>query len=275
MTPPTRRNELCPCGSGERFKHCCGDFTAAPPTSDRTSVEPFLGLRDRIFVEPGFLSEQECSSLVEVAGRLHREEAAVTRENPQGLVTEHSTYRQTTLIKSFDEPSAFLPTVARAFREHVEPAFAVQVEWFEWPDVLLYGAGGRYDVHTDADLPDRESSGWRRVMDRDISLLLYLNDTYTGGELVFPARETTIRPQTGMLVAFPSDHRFAHAAMPVTSGTRYVIVSWAAVTGSPRIHRRRRLNVIYPHRTMLPDHLPLQHVAGAGYLIEPRNPEQK
>jgi hypothetical protein len=74
-----------------------------------------------------------------------------------------------------------------------------------------------------------------------------------------------------MLVAFPSDHRFAHAALPVTGGRRYVIVTWAAVLGSPRVHERRRLQVVYPDRRTLPSGLPLRHIEGAGYVIMPRN----
>mgnify|MGYP000629802677 CR=1 FL=1 len=105
----------------------------------------------------------------------------------------------------------FLPLIARALREHVEPGYQRRVEWFEWPDVLLYRAGGRYDLHTDADLRDKGTGVWHRVMDRDFSVLIYLNDDFAGGQLAFPRRGETIRPETGMLVAFPSDHRFAHA----------------------------------------------------------------
>ena len=44
-----------------------------------------------------------------------------------------------------------------------------------------------------------------------------------------------IKPRPGMLLAFPSDHRYLHAALPTVSGIRYVIVSWAAVLGSKRV----------------------------------------
>lgn len=265
----SRRNEPCPCGSGKRFKRCCGEFERGlkPETS---FVSPNLTAADRVLVVPGFLDRGECARLTNLAGKLKAEEGAVTRERDGQLVTEQSAYRVTTVIKTFDVPEIFVPIVARALREHVEPEFDKKIEWFEWPDVLFYRPGGRYDVHTDADLRDKESRRWRRVMDRDFSLLIYLNDEFIGGQLEFPERGQTIRPQAGMLVAFPSDHRFAHAALPVESGSRYVIVSWAAAIGSPRVLTRRRLLAIYPDREILPDDLPLQRIEGAGYCIRPR-----
>src|SRR5580692_636146 len=30
MTAPLRRNEPCPCGSGRKYKHCCGKTGAVP-----------------------------------------------------------------------------------------------------------------------------------------------------------------------------------------------------------------------------------------------------
>ena len=70
---------------------------------------------------------------------------------------------------------------------------------------------------------------------RDFASIVYLNDDYEGGELHLVEQNYTIKPKPGMLVAFPSDHKFLHAALPTTSGIRYVIVSWAGIVGSPRV----------------------------------------
>jgi hypothetical protein len=42
-----------------------------------------------------------------------------------------------------------------------------------------------------------------------------------------------------MLVWFPSDFRYMHMAKLVTSGRRYVIVSWAAASGVERVQLER------------------------------------
>ncbi len=116
---------------------------------------------------------------------------------------------------------------------------------FEWPDILHYGPGGRYDLHADAETRDPQTGEWVRVLERDYSLLIYLNDEFTGGAIEFPNFGYRVQPRRGMLVAFPSDHRYAHAALPVESGTRFVIVSWAAAVGSPRLHDGVRVGVVY------------------------------
>ncbi|MCA9540819.1 MAG: 2OG-Fe(II) oxygenase, partial [Myxococcales bacterium] len=50
----------------------------------------------------------------------------------------------------------------------------------------------------------------------------------------FPRLGCRVQPRKGMLVAFPSDHRYEHAAEPTESGRRYALVSWAALRGTAR-----------------------------------------
>jgi predicted 2-oxoglutarate/Fe(II)-dependent dioxygenase YbiX len=126
--------------------------------------------------------------------------------------------------------------VARAFGERIIPQ-TVAIDWYEQPQLLRYGPGGFYVYHADA--YDYEEGRWHKAADRDISLLLYINDEYTGGELEFPSLSYTLRPRAGMLVWFPSDFRYLHMAKVVTSGRRYAIVSWAAASGVERVKSER------------------------------------
>jgi len=125
--------------------------------------------------------------------------------------------------------------VREAYLRHVAPHFGVEIEWFELPEILRYGPGGEYKPHADAEEWRGEGAGWMRGVDRDLSVLIYLNDGYGGGQIDFPNFRMQLPPQRGMLVAFPSDHRYLHAARPVTSGVRLVVVSWAKAKGSPTV----------------------------------------
>lgn len=116
--------------------------------------------------------------------------------------------------------------------------YDVDFEWYERPQILRYPPGGKYNQHADADHWAAERSEWVRAHDRDFSVLLYLNDEYEGGEVTLINQNFTVKPRPGMLLAFPSDHRYLHAALPTTSGIRYVIVTWAAVIGSKRVHKQ-------------------------------------
>ena len=65
---------------------------------------------------------------------------------------------------------------------------------------------------------------------RQLSVLLQLNDDYSGGELVFPRQDVTLAPKAGNVIVFPSGFCFPHVANKVTRGTKYVVVSWLSCT---------------------------------------------
>jgi predicted 2-oxoglutarate/Fe(II)-dependent dioxygenase YbiX len=124
------------------------------------------------------------------------------------------------------------------FTDHIEPFFGQRVEWWEKPQLLRYLPGGRYGAHADAEhwIAGEGGQGeWKRTLDRDISVLLYMNGAFTGGNLYFPNQQYLLRPRTGLLVAFPSTHLFKHEAQITESGVRYVMVSWAASEGVARV----------------------------------------
>jgi hypothetical protein len=64
---------------------------------------------------------------------------------------------------------------------------------------------------------------------RDYTGIAYLNDDFTGGELVFPELDIVIAPRPGLLVGFPSNHEFVHAVPKVLSGKRYSLPLWFTV----------------------------------------------
>jgi predicted 2-oxoglutarate/Fe(II)-dependent dioxygenase YbiX len=88
--------------------------------------------------------------------------------------------------------------------------------YHEGYSLLKYSGGEEYKLHYD-------TSG---VMGRVISAICYLNDDYEGGEIEFPNFNVKIKPQPGMLILFPSSFPYAHIAHPVTSGTKYALVTW-------------------------------------------------
>ena len=86
--------------------------------------------------------------------------------------------------------------------------------------LLRYQEGGFFKEHVDV-TRDHPVLGHRRL-----SVVLFCNDDYEGGNLVFPRQGVTIEPETGLMVMFPSGFTHPHEVEPVASGTRYTIVSW-------------------------------------------------
>ena len=100
-----------------------------------------------------------------------------------------------------------------AYREKYQ---FVYIQDAECCDLLKYEPGEEYTVHSDY-APNKK---------RVVSGLIYLNEDFEGGELEFPLLNFTYKPKAGDLVLFPSNYIYAHAAKPVTSGTRYCVVTF-------------------------------------------------
>jgi hypothetical protein len=82
--------------------------------------------------------------------------------------------------------------------------------------LLRYQTGQKYGAHYDGST----KSG------RSVSPILYINDDYEGGELEFVHHGIKIKPKAGSLYLFPANYAYAHIAHPVTSGTKYAIVTF-------------------------------------------------
>ena len=83
-------------------------------------------------------------------------------------------------------------------------------------ELLEYKTGGFYKEHLD----------FSENTPRSISCSFILNDDYEGGEFAFFNRELTYKLKKGSCIMFPSNFMYPHEIMPVTSGTRYSIITW-------------------------------------------------
>lgn len=83
-------------------------------------------------------------------------------------------------------------------------------------DILKYSSGDKYNSHYDGPT----------ITGRSVSILIYLNDNYSGGEIEFDFFDLKIKPTAGSMIIFPSNYAYRHTAHPVIDGEKYVIVSW-------------------------------------------------
>ena len=133
----------------------------------------------------------------------------------------------------------------------VEPFYNVKIRDWEPLQLLHYGTGGHYIPHVDAETLYTDEDGlelWEKTLDRDISVVYFLNDDFEGGELFFPNLDLLIKPEAGTLVCFPSDHNYIHGVKPVTSGRRYSVVTWMRVKGMPSVDEINQMTMDEYHR---------------------------
>jgi Rps23 Pro-64 3,4-dihydroxylase Tpa1-like proline 4-hydroxylase len=72
-------------------------------------------------------------------------------------------------------------------------------------------------------LPAHQDQG---VSTRVLSVLLYLNDDYEGGEITFRHSGLTFKPEPGSVLFFPSNFLYVHEVAPITKGPRYALPNW-------------------------------------------------
>lgn len=225
---PPGRLDPCYCGSGERYQHCCGNPGHTRPPSG-------------IHVLDNFLSAAECQAMLDlIAGKATDPYKML---NPDGTVIPDPTRVCERVVFGADQ-HILDDLVRRAWRDVIIPATGTGLAWFEEPQLLKYNKGGFYYYHADDAYMVVKENAWRKAVDRDLSLLIYLSEDFTGGELHFNRLDYSLHPKAGMLVWFPSDMRYQHAARPVESGTRYAIVSWAAARGIERVQEARTTRAI-------------------------------
>lgn len=98
----------------------------------------------------------------------------------------------------------------------LEP-LAQETSWL----LLKYDKGHFFNNHTD------DGFGFTRT----VSAVIFANDNYQGGELVFDRLGVTIRPVFGEMLIFPSSYPFAHSVKPVLEGIKYSLVNWYTFSG--------------------------------------------
>jgi hypothetical protein len=88
--------------------------------------------------------------------------------------------------------------------------------------IIRYQEGGFFRPHQDSIWqPNRQQ--------RTITVIVYLNDDYEGGNLVFADRQMNIQPAIGDVVIFPCGPEYIHLSRPIMSGTKYALTLWPLV----------------------------------------------
>jgi len=72
-------------------------------------------------------------------------------------------------------------------------------------------------------MPEHSDNGYTS---RILSLIVYLNDDYHGGELIFKNFDLNIKPNAGSVLCFPSAFVYLHEVKKITNGIRYSYPVW-------------------------------------------------
>jgi hypothetical protein len=123
------------------------------------------------------------------------------------------------LVKLNSDTYGILETYARAAKNCAEELFNCTLK-FRKPALVRCIAGMHQpELHTNKQNLDgylKEGIG-----DGDLSAVMYLNDDFEGGELVFPQHDVRVTPTAGRIVIYPGDNAYLHYVDQVTAGVRW------------------------------------------------------
>jgi prolyl 4-hydroxylase len=175
---------------------------------------------------PNFLSHEECDKIIQLSqNKLFPSKVYSATDD----VLSDNTRKSEQCWLDDNDPliSNLSNRVKNATKTHNNPTEHLQV--------VKYENGGFFTPHYDA--CDGDSAFCER-MDGKLgprlwTLLIYLNDDYTGGETVFPKINKSVHPQKGKAVLFKNvdDNGSVikesfHGGNPVTSGQKWIANKW-------------------------------------------------
>jgi hypothetical protein len=173
----------------------------------------------RILLSENTLSSKECRFLIDLYDRYS--ELSPRRDYSRRPLLHYYTLRDVD-----SELARWVYGVSLRCKEKIEVDLRTPELFVESLFLACLLSGDSHIPH--ADNERREHGRWapNHTPQRDYTGLVYLNENFTGGELVFPDRDVVIIPKPGLLVGFPSNHKFVHAVPKVLSGKRYSLPVW-------------------------------------------------
>jgi Rps23 Pro-64 3,4-dihydroxylase Tpa1-like proline 4-hydroxylase len=130
-------------------------------------------------------------------------------------------------IKSGDLPKNIFDMLQKVFRivyEKSKSTYGVDIQPGEKKAIHLvkFDKGFYLEPHEDT-LSDESLH---------IASVYYINDDYTGGEIVFPQHNLTIKPSPNSLIIFPGNENYVHQVIEIRDRPRYSSALWLQFTGS-------------------------------------------
>ncbi|MBS0386336.1 MAG: 2OG-Fe(II) oxygenase [Proteobacteria bacterium] len=195
----------------------------SPPALKQHAAAP------RLFTAENFLPNAACEWLIQQGGeRLHR---ALVRTGSTSS-SEEEGRTNSVAGSSMLEPDL----VMQLARLRIAAAIGQSVSQLEPTNILHYDVGQEYKPHYDIirpeDLHDFEAD-LRAHGQRLVTVLVYLNEGYEGGETGFPRLERRFKGKPGDALIFWNlsaagdlERDSLHAGLPVTRGEKWLLSQW-------------------------------------------------
>jgi len=204
-------------------------YRARPELKKIDNISAIIGTGiDNIKVVEDFISDEDCKTALDIINNLPVNFEA-THSYP---IHNHREYRG-----PYKNENEFGERMGEKMKDFAEKLYGLKLERDQRFLYIVHPKGTYIDPHTDIldiDNPDYENDTYESQLQRfpflwsgHLSILVYLNDEYDGGELYFPELDYGVRPKKGMIIMFPGNLHYVHGVSPITDGVRYTLSQWS------------------------------------------------
>jgi len=177
------------------------------------------------------LTPEECKTLIEITKNHGLEESEVLSYDNKKDTKIDNTYRKSKQAWLSDNYNPILMKLAK----YSEKITGITMDNQEDTQVVVYQVGGQFKEHYDSCLHEADYCNKinRNAGERRATLIVYLNDNFTGGETEFVELNLKIKPETGKGVLFWSTNekeellpKSKHKAHILQSGEKWIATKW-------------------------------------------------
>lgn len=204
----------------------CGEPDFDRKRKDELVREEFHPAKKKLKIVPEFLSDFECDHVIAISTPLFVVSQIVSSESADFHEGRNS---YTAMLNKNEDP------ILQTIYERASELLELPVEHLEYGQCVSYSEGQEYQAHFDTideDTPLGQSIV-SRVGQRAVTLLIYLNDDFDGGETYFPVLDYKVTPRKGTALVFRDldvdnkvDPYSFHAGLPVFQGRKYAFNLW-------------------------------------------------
>lgn len=178
-------------------------------------MRTFTEVARGIYAAPLF-SERETQAILAIAGR-HRWRKARVWSREGHVVRRELRTAAVQYEKDLPQLIPFIRRRVLAATESFSRGLAANVAKLDGLQLIRYKPGGFYSTHKDNPGGDRDNH-------REVTVVVYLNDDFSGGATSFSKLDFAFTPRTGYVLLFPSGYK--HKGESVVEGTKYIIAAW-------------------------------------------------
>jgi prolyl 4-hydroxylase len=199
---------------------------------DESLENKYVDKNDYDIIEiPNFLTNEECDKIIELSkGNMFSSKVYSQNED---LYDNKIRISQQTWLNDND---SFIKDLSNKIKSYTN----TNNNYLEELQVVNYKPGGFYKPHYDACVGNKTTcERMNKEGPRYLTVLIYLNDNFEGGETIFPKINKSVKPEKGKAVIFQNVddngaiiNQALHGGEPVKNGEKWIANKWIHLKNS-------------------------------------------